>query len=152
LDSAKVGFGELVAGVSAVLLFIFMFLPWYSTGLISAVGLGTISGSANLSAWDAFSGTDLILLLVVLVTVGLVAADVSGSLPEMPQPPGAFIAGAGALALLLIFFRIVNPPGPSEADLSRELGLFLGFVAAAGIAFGGYTAMNEQAAAQSSRR
>ena len=71
------------------------------------------------------------------------------AVPDLPQPPGLIIAAAGAFAVLLILFRlIVIPDGNVDVDgvdFSRKIGIFLGLIAAAGITFGGWTAMNERA-------
>ena len=54
--------------------------------------------------------------------------------------------------MLLILFRlIVIPDGDVDVDgvdFSRKIGIFLGLIAAAGITFGGWTAMNERASGQ----
>ena len=51
--------------------------------------------------------------------------------------------------MLLILFRIVDPPsfgsfGGVSVDGTVEFGIFLGLIAAAGIAYGGYMAMKEE--------
>ncbi len=146
MDASRISFGELVAGASGVLLFLVMFFPWYGV----EVGLLAGSASENANAWEAFDYIDIILLLVVLMAVGMAAARAAGAMPTaLPAPPGLIVAGAGALAVLLILFRIIEIPGPGidieGVDLSREVGIFLGLIAALGIAFGGYTTMNERA-------
>ena len=150
MDTSRISFGEMVAGVSGVVLFIVMFFPWYQVEVDGGFG-GDASQNAN--AWQAFGFIDILLLLVVLVTVGMVAARAAGAMPaQLPAPPGAIVAGAGALALVLIIFRILSIPGPDVdiegVDFDRQIGIFLGFLAAAGVTFGGYTAMNERATGQ----
>ena len=89
--------------------------------------------------------------------MGAAVARATGSMPsDLPQPPGLIVAGAGALAVLIILFRIVIPgDGPAgdlgglvDLDATRKIGAFLGLIAAGGIAFGGWTAMNERASGQ----
>jgi hypothetical protein len=46
----------------------------------------------------------------------------------------------GSIALVLIAFRLVDPPG---SDLSLEYGAWLGLLAAAGITVGGYLGMQD---------
>ena len=66
------------------------------------------------------------------------------------------MAAAGALAVLIILFRILIPgDGPAgdlgglvDLDATRKIGAFLGLIAAGGIAFGGWTAINERASGQ----
>ncbi len=86
------------------------------------------------------------------MAIGLVVARAANAMPDLPQPPGLIVAAAGAFAVLLILFRlIVVPDGDVDVDgvdFSRKIGIFLGLIAAAGITFGGWTAMNERASGQ----
>jgi hypothetical protein len=49
----------------------------------------------------------------------------------------------GALALLLIAFRVVNPPQLGFYPGDTQFGAWLGLIAAAGITVGGYLGMQE---------
>ena len=145
MDTSRISFGEMIAGVSAIALFVFMLLPWY--GVSASFGGVGISDSA--SAWEAFGFIDILLFLVLAVALGLVIARAADAMPDLPQPPGLIIAAAGAFAVVLILFRlIVVPDGNVDVDgvdFSRKIGIFLGLIAAAGITFGGWTAMDERA-------
>ena len=144
MDSSKLGVGEIVAGISGLALFVFMFLPWY--GIDSVGGFGV---SADASAWEAFSFIDLLLFLVCVVVVGLVIVQMAETTPDMPAPPAQIITIAGVVALVLILFRLIFTPGVDtggvdiEVDLGRKIGVFLGLIAAAGIAYGGWRASSE---------
>lgn len=146
LDTSKIGFGEMVAGVSAVLLFVFMFLPWFGV----SADAGGLQFSGNATAWESFSLIDILMFLTIVATIVMVVARAAGAMPpDLPAPPGLIVAGAGALVVLLILFRLLNPPdGPevigASIDVGRKIGIFLGLIAAAGITFGGYTAANER--------
>jgi hypothetical protein len=142
----------MIAGGSAVALFIFMFFPWYGVPgtTIQIPGGGSISSSGeNANAWQVFSWIDVIMFLVILLTIAMVLARVAGAMPpELPAPPGLIVAVAGALVTLLIFYRLLNVPGPDGSDVGRKIGAFLGLLAAGGVAFGGYTASTERASGQ----
>jgi hypothetical protein len=147
VDTSKLSFGEMIAGVSGALLIIFMLiLDWW--------GYDGISGGASAFQWLSF--LDIVLFLIGLIAVGLAVARATGSMPDLPQPPGLIVAAAGALAVLIILFRILIPgdgPAPDtgglvELDATRKIGAFLGLIAAGGITFGGWTAMNERASGQ----
>jgi hypothetical protein len=58
----------------------------------------------------------------------------------------AVVAVLGAISVLLILYRIISPPdsGISEISVDPAVGIFLGLIAAAGITFGGYRAMQEE--------
>jgi hypothetical protein len=150
VDSSKLGVGEIVAGISGLALFVFMFLPWY--GIDSVAGFGV---SADANAWEAFSLVDLLLFLVCVVVVGLVIVQLAETSPELPAPPARIIMVAGVVALVLIVLRLIFTPGVDaggvdiEVDLGRRIGIFLGLLAAAGIVYGGWRASNEAPAGTS---
>ena len=52
--------------------------------------------------------------------------------------------GLGVLATLLVFYRILNQPGPNEI-IEVKFGAFLGFLCALAIAAGGMRAMRDEA-------
>ena len=148
MDTSRISFGEMVAGSSAGVLLIVMFFPWF--GASAEVAGGKISGG-NANAWQSFSFIDILLFLVIAVTIGLVIARAAGSIPsELPAPPGLIILGGGVLALVLIIFRLINTPGEDvvgfgvQVNVGRKIGIFLGLIAAAGIAFGGKLAADER--------
>jgi hypothetical protein len=147
VDTSKVSVGEMIAGISALALFIFMFLPWFGVDSVEGFGVGDVGVDAN--AWESFSLIDILLFLVSAVVVGLVLARAAAAMPDLPQPPATIIAGAGALAVVLILFRLIVTPDFDtggfgvDVDLGRKIGVFLGLIAAAGIAYGGWRAMNE---------
>lgn len=149
MDTSRVSVGEMIAGVSALALFIFMFLPWFGVDSVEGFGVGDIGIDAN--AWEAFSFIDILLFLVAVVVLGLVLATAAAATPDLPRPPATVIAAAGAIAVVLILFRLIFPPGVDSAvdvdiDMGRKIGVFLGLIAAAGIAYGGWRAMNEAGA------
>ena len=145
MDSSKLGVGEIVAGISGLALFIFMFLPWYG---VDSVG-GFEVGGVDASAWEAFSFIDILLFLVAVVVVGLVIVQMAESTPDLPAPPAQIIMIAGVVALVLIIFRLLFTPDLDssaidiEVDLGRKIGVFLGLIAAAGITYGGWRATRE---------
>jgi len=144
VDSSKLGIGEAIAGISGLLLFVFMFMPWY--GIESVGGFG-VDGS-DVSAWEAFSFIDVLLFLITIVVVGLVLVQLAEATPELPRPPAQIMMVAGAVAFALILFRLIVAPGVDgdlglEVDLGRKLGILLALIAAAGITYGGWRAMNE---------
>lgn len=151
MDTTRVGPGEIIAAVSAVALLVFMFLPWYGVDSVGGVGVGGFD--VDFTAWEAFSWIDILLLLVGMLVVGLVVAEAADASPDLPQPAATVIAWAGGLALLLVLFRLVFAPGVDtggadlDVDLGRKIGIFLGLLASAGIAYGGWRAMGEAAPA-----
>lgn len=151
-DTNRLSTGEMIAGISGVVLLISMFLKWYSVSVSGGGGiLGDASfgvGSAN--AWESFGIIDLILFVVAVVAIANAILKAMARDVDLPWPTATIVAAAGALAFLLILFRLlVDPvdvgdlPGTVDVDVGRGLGLFLGLISAAGIAYGGWRAMSE---------
>jgi quinol-cytochrome oxidoreductase complex cytochrome b subunit len=147
MDADRLRTGELIAAVSAVALFIIMFLPWFGVGGVAGEALeqaqdlgfaGEVDTSAN--AWESFDFIDLVLLVTIVVAVGLAAATMAAQTVALPVAASAITAGLGILSTLLIIYRIIDPPG----DADRKFWVFLGLIAAAGIAYGGWRAMQEE--------
>ena len=153
MDTTRISFGEMVAAISGAVLLIVLFFPWY--GAEVSVGAFNVSASDSFNAWQAFGLIDLILFLVAITAIGLSLMRAMGVSLNLPQPPGLIIAAVGAIAVLLILFRLINTPGDFDAgdvpgvdlDISRKIGIFLGLLAAIGVAVGGWLAMNETPAA-----
>jgi hypothetical protein len=144
VDTSKLSVGDQIAAASGIALLIVMFLPWY--GVDASVGGFSISASAN--AWEALSFIDLLLFVVAVVAIGVPVGRATGSLPEdIPGP--LLILVAGALGVLLVLFRLIDLPTPAGGagiDFGRKIGIFLGLIATAGIAYGGWRANAEHAA------
>jgi hypothetical protein len=137
----------MVAAGSGLALLIFMFVPWYRNDRGFDV--------QSLSAWKAFAVIDLVLFLAAALAIGLGAARAARAMPrDLPASPATIVAGAGALAALLVLYRIVELPDPGVegVEIGRKIGVYLGLIASIGIALGGLTAMSEGTPARSSRR
>lgn len=149
MDVDRLSTGEKIAGVSAILLFIFMFVDWFSVDVSTSAGAFSVSGSAGGSAWDALDVIPIFLMIAIVAAVGVAVVRLTDALFEPAIPLNAVVAALGALSVVLILYRIVNPPDAGSApgisvDVSPAIGIFLGLIAAAGIAYGGYRAMQEE--------
>jgi hypothetical protein len=167
MSTQDIGRGPLIAAVSAIALLIFMFFAWYGVDSISASGFGfeqEISGDqldqfgggeTSANAWEAFSFIDILLLITIIGVAGLAIARAMGAAIDLPIAPSALIAGLGGIAFLLILFRLIVTPDAAggadlpagvevDVDVSRKIGVFLGLLAAAGMAIGGWLAMQEE--------
>jgi hypothetical protein len=135
--------GDVIAGVGGVALLVTMFLNWYSAGGSATFQGRQIQVSLGLTAWEAFSVTDLILALTAVSGIALAVLTASRRSPALPVAAGVITATLGALATLLVFYRILNQPGPNEF-LEVKLGAFLGFLAVLAVAVGGYRAIQDE--------
>jgi hypothetical protein len=142
----RLGRGEAVAAVSAVLLFGLTFLDWFRGEL--AGGQNVSAPDIGGSAWESLDLIPLLLLVAIVATLAATVLKLSGARARLPVAPNAVVAVLGGLATLLIVLRLLDTPdvdlGGLTIDTSPQLGAFLGLIAAAGIACGGYTAMRAE--------
>jgi hypothetical protein len=149
MDVDKLNTGEKIAGVSAILLFIFMFFTWFGVEVSGSGGFsGTVPGAGG-SAWDALDFIPIVLVVTIVVALINVFLRLSDSDYEPPVSMNVAVAILGGLSALLVLYRIISPPGFGSfggvsVDGTLEFGIFLGLLAAAGIAFGGYRGMQEE--------
>jgi hypothetical protein len=148
MELDRLNLGEKIAGVSAILLFIFMFFDWFGVEVSGVGGFsGTISGEGG-NAWDTLDFIPIVLLIAIVAALVLAGIRLADSPVEPAVPLSAVVAVLGAISVLLVLYRIVFPPGFGSfggvsVDATLSVGIFLGLLASAGIAYGGYTAMRE---------
>lgn len=149
MEADKLSTGEKISAVSAILLFVFMFFDWFGVEVSGVPGFsGDISGSGG-SAWDALDVIPIFLMLAIVAAIGVAVIRLTDADIELPVSLNSVVAALGGFAVLLVLFRIIFPPdfgsfGGVEVDATLKLGIFLGLLASAGIAYGGYSAMREE--------
>jgi hypothetical protein len=142
--------GERISAVSAILLFVFMFLDWFGTkdaGELQFFSVGR-------SAWEALDYIPIVLVIAIIATLAVAALRLANAVHRPPIPVNAVVAILGTISVLLILFRIVDPPnfgsfqeiwGNITIEGTVQFPIFLALLAAAGIAFGGCLAMRKEA-------
>ena len=137
MDFTRLTQGEKIAGASGVGLILIMFIfKWFGlefSGSLGGVGVEGELGSRN--AWGSYGFIDIVLFITVAAAVGLALIS-------------AVVAGLGILSVVLIVDSIISPPdfGADVAgvDGTRKIGVWLGLIAAIGVAYGGWRAMQEE--------
>jgi hypothetical protein len=146
-DRSRLSQGELIAGIAGFVLLIDLWFDWYGVKVSAGGLLKGFSISASANAWESFGLIDIILFLVALLAIGVAVLRALDKLPDMPWPPATVVTIAGGVALLLILFRIIDTPvdthGVEGIDVTRKIGVWLGLLAAAGVTYGGWRAMQE---------
>jgi hypothetical protein len=142
MDTQRLTRGQAIAALGGVVLFLSLFLDWYS---LDAVGLGRLLGGIDLSAsgWEAFSWVDLLCALTALVAVGAAVLTATSRTVALPIDMGVAVAALGAFTAVVILYRIVNQPGPNDL-IVVEVGAYLGLVSAGAIAAGGWLDVRER--------
>jgi len=122
----------LVGAISGLGLLVVTFLPWYS------------AGGENVTAWQAFSVTDIVLAVTAVTAISVGVVVLFRLSVSYPVAGSSVAGGLGVIALVLIVIRLIDPPGGGDVD--REIGAWLGLIAAAGVAWGGWLGMQESRA------
>src|SRR4051794_29388989 len=123
-DRNRIGQGELIAGIAGLVLLIDLWIKWYGVSKVGGVNVGAAGVNVSGSAWQVFSFIDILLFLCALVAITVAVLRGLGQMPELPWPPALIVAGAGALATLLVLFRLISPPGSlSKGGLSVDVDL-----------------------------
>ncbi len=143
VDINKLSRGEQIIGVSGIVLFIFSFFKWYGVdiggGKVGGVDIPGFSASAN--GWDTTLG--LFAAIIALIMVAQIAATKFGGvkMPDLGSITwGQVHLGLGGLALLCMVIRLID----AGDGVGRKFGLFVSFVAAIGLAAGGYLKFQEE--------
>jgi hypothetical protein len=121
--------GELVGAICGLGLLVVSFLPWYS------------AGDADATAWQAFSVIDLVLLAAAIASLSVGVVVVTRLSVSYPMAGSSVATGVGGVAFLCVLYRLIDPPGGGGVD--REIGVWLGLIATAGVTLGGYLGMQE---------
>lgn len=152
MDLDRLSPGEKIAGVSSIVLFIFMFFDWFTVEVSGGNGIFKASASAGGgNAWDALDWIPIVLVVTILAALFVVFIRLSDSRYEPPVSANVIVAILGGISFLLILYRIVDPPSAGSVpglsiDVSPAFAIFVSLVAAAGVAYGGYKAMQDEGA------
>lgn len=142
--AGRLGYGETIAAVSAIVLFVSMFLDWFDVVAHNTSNLLflVVSTEPAKNAWEALQYIPLALLATVVVTLAATTLRAAGVVPKPSLPTNLAVAILGVVSMLLILYRIIDPPvfrvEPTVTDEGEvEWPVFLALAAAAGIAWGG---------------
>ena len=130
--------GEKIIVIAGLVLLIDGFLPWYS------VYLGPF-GSFTRNGWQSPGALwSMLAILIGLAMAGVVAVKLSTE-GVIPENVGGFswpkiFLGGGVAALLLVVIKFLN----ESSHLA--FGFYLGFIAAAALAAGGFLMYREEMA------
>ena len=147
MDFTRLTQGEKIASVSGIALILIMFIfDWF--GLKAGVAGFTAEGSRN--AWGSYGFIDIVLFITVAAAIGLALISASQTEVGLPVAASAVVAGLGILSVVLIIISIISPPdfgvdlSGTGIDHTRKIGVWLGLIAAIGVAYGGWRAMQEE--------
>jgi hypothetical protein len=142
-SAGRLSAGEMIAGLSAILLSYFMFFDWFGEEASQEPSLNL--PSVGHSAWDALNYIPIVLLIAIVAALA-VAALPTNAVRKLPVSAHEVVALLGIVSALLILLRIFDPPnfgseetlfGTVKYEGTVQFPIFLALVAATGIAVGG---------------
>ena len=142
MDLRRLRAGEWIAAISGIALLVSLFLPWYG---YEAARPGLLAIPDGATGWQAFAVTDVALAVLAAFGVALLLVTAAQRTVAVPVALAGLTALAGTIALALAAVLVaieVSPGGPIAT--SREPGAWLGLVAAAGLAVGGWVAIHDE--------
>jgi len=152
MDFTRLNQGEKVAGVSGVLLILIMFIfKWFGLkASVGVTGISVVNAEVTRNAWGSYGFIDIVLFITALAAIGLALLAASEGDVGLPVAASAIVAGLGILSVILVIISIISPPdfgvdvSGVGIDHTRKLGVWLGLIASAAVAVGGYLAMQEE--------
>jgi multisubunit Na+/H+ antiporter MnhF subunit len=144
MDLNKLTMGDRVIAISGIVLFVFSFFDWLGV----KAEAGAFSAEANGNAWDftlCWLATLIGIAMVVLVV--LKAFDVK--LPDLGGTSwGLILLVMGVVAFAFVLIKLIAGPNIPDVlgdavEKTRKFGIFVGLVATAGLAVGGYLRFQE---------
>ena len=149
-DISRLRRSDQIIGVSAILLFIFLFFfKWL--GFSSSTPLGGLSASSD--GWNSFHNSRWLWIITIIVALGAVAVSAGMFEFKSPVQLDAVVAALGALSTVFIVYRIIHHPSGGASgtfgavhvsySYGIKIGIWLGLIAAVGITYGGYLGMRE---------
>lgn len=156
MELGRLNGGERIAGVSAVLLFAFMFFHWFGVKAVNTSNLlfAVEAGGPGKSAWEALDYIPIALVITVVAALAVAATRFANAARRPSVSLNAAVTVLGIVSVLLILFRIVDPPvfyteQTITIEGTAQFPIYLALFAAAGIACGGCLAMREEARSRS---
>ncbi len=150
MNIGRLNSGERISSISGILLFAFMFFHWFGVKAVNTSNLlfAVQAGGPGKSAWEALDYIPIFLLITIIVTLVVAAVHLANAARHYISV-NALVAIMGLVSMLLILFRIVDPPVFYEEPTvtiegAPQLPIFLALAAAAGVVFGACWAMREE--------
>ena len=117
--------GEWLVGVSGVVLFVSLFLPWFD----------------QQSGWESFTVTDVIVAVVAAGALALLAVTARFPSASPAVAYEALLTLVGTATFVIVAIRLLSPPGDV---VDRGAGAWLGLLACAGVVATSLIAMRDE--------
>jgi hypothetical protein len=142
--------GRLIAAVGGVLLVVSLFLSWYGVNVGGAAGQFAAAIDTSATGWQSLDIGDIVFFIVGLLAIAPAAFDIFDLEIELPFDVGLVAVVGGIISVLWIILRILDKPGPDipaiagvDIGIGLKIGIFVGLIGAALVAFGGFRQQQE---------
>jgi fucose 4-O-acetylase-like acetyltransferase len=145
MDTSKVSRYDWVVVAGMILMFIALFLTWYRVEILQRLlqelpggldGAGVDTSGFSVNGWHYFSAV-LAWLLTVVATAVVILKAVPSLVYRPPVPEGLSVMALGAIAFILVLYRLIAMPAPSEA-FGRGAGIAVALLATFLVAAAGF--------------
>jgi len=125
----------MIASAAVPVLFVVLYIPWFSVGALSV------------DAWGTGGTLGLVLIVAMGATAILFLLRVTGTFFDFPFE--WVVTGTGAAAFLMVLYRLIEPPdlfggGLADVEVARRAGAYMGLVCTGAIAAGGFWSTREE--------
>lgn len=145
MDLRRLRIGEWAMAAAGLVLLLSLLLPWYRpSDPSSGHEPGGVTGSAplgDMSAWDAFAVTDVLLALLALAAIAALAVVARAVTPSPGVAYETLTLLVSIPCTIVCLFRVLVPPGEG---LERASGAYLGLVAVLGVLATSLIAMRDE--------
>jgi type II secretory pathway component PulM len=132
LDPARLRHGEVLAGVGAVLLIVFMFAGnWYG------------HGSGSRTGWQALTDLRWLVAVTIVCALALTITQATRRSPAVPVTLSVIVTVLGLITVLALIYRVLIDPPAHERAFA-----YLGLLSALVLAYGGYASMRQEGIAE----
>jgi hypothetical protein len=140
--------GEWVAGLSAVALFVFLFLDWFGPREVPSgtdtIVVGLPGEQFGASGWNSLGWAALAFCVLAIVAgLALLVVNAVNDSPVLPVIFAIFTTLFGFLAVAALLIQVIAQPGPDEL-VDVQVGWWLGLIACIGITAGGWLSMKQE--------
>jgi len=128
-----------------IIMFVALSLTWYRVEIAQNLlqelsggldGAGVDTSGFSVNGWHYFSAV-LAWLLTVVATAVVFLKALPGIAFRLQVPESLTVMALGAIAFLLVLYRLIAMPAPSEA-FGRGAGIFVALLATFVVAAGGF--------------
>ena len=145
MDLRRLRSGEWTAALAAVALLVSLFLPWYERDARICIAVADFDcpPTDHVSAWQALSVIDLVLVLVALGALGLWVVTATQRTVALGIALNAFVVAGAAVASILVAVRVLDQPDLGEG-YALSWGLVVAAVATAALLGGSWRALRDE--------